>query len=243
MKATFPVLSSVADEGALAAWAQASYGLPSPVSCRFERRSMSDAYRLESGADTYYLKVYSPGRHEAAAIDAEMRFLLDLRARDISVVEPVATAEGEYATPLPMPEGARQAALFRGITGEGPREEEPAHAAQYGALLAQVHTAGDELGARYARWSLDEHRLIHEPVELRAPYVSHRPHDEAFLRDLGAELADELLSRVPKSLPAYGICHGDARATQHSTRAGASLCSTSTASATDGARWTSARSP
>ena len=212
MTTTFPVLSSVADEAALGRWAQEAYCLPTPVTCRFERRSMSDAYRVESGSGAYYLKVYSPGRHDAAAIDAQMRLLLDLRARGISVVEPIATAEGEYATPLPMPEGPRHAALFRALRSHAVDEDNPAHAAAFGYVLGQVHEAGDKAKERLARWELDERHLIHEPVELLAASMNHRPDDVTFLREIGAELANELAALLPRQAPCYGLCHGDTHA-------------------------------
>ncbi|MAF13093.1 hypothetical protein CMK11_21790 [Candidatus Poribacteria bacterium] len=210
--ATFPVVSSVADEDALAAWAEASYALSSPVTCRYERRSMSDAYRVESGGDAYYLKVYSPGRHDAGTIDAEIRFILDLRGRGLRVVEPVAKADGAYTAALPMPEGPRQAALFRAIDGAEVHEENPDHSAAFGELLARIHAAGDESDDRYARWELDERRLVHESVDLLAAHMTHRPDDEAFLRATGEEIADELCGLLPKTPPFYGICHGDAHA-------------------------------
>lgn len=208
----FPVRSSVADEEALADWVKNSYAVPSPVTCRYERRSMSDAYRVEAGSDAYYLKVYSPGRHDPEAVDAEIRLLLDLRERGVRVVEPVRKANGDYTTALPMPEGSRQAALFRAVVGSEVREDDPQHTAAFGELLAEIHRVGDELGDRYARWNLDERRLIHESVDLLAPYLAHRPDDVAFLRAIGVELADELCAVLPKTRPLYGICHGDAHA-------------------------------
>ncbi|MBT5712227.1 phosphotransferase, partial [Candidatus Poribacteria bacterium] len=209
---TFAVLSSVADEDALAAWAEATYALAAPVTCRFERRSMSDAYRVESGGDAFYLKVYSPGRHGPEAIEAEIRFLLDLRERDVRVVEPLAKVDGGYTTALGMPEGPRQAALFRALPNAEVHEDDAGHSAAFGELMAQIHAVGDEAGDRYARWSLDEQQLIHDSVELLAPHMAHRPDDAAFLRSAGNELADELCGLLVKTGPFYGICHGDAHA-------------------------------
>jgi len=173
---------------------------------------MSDAYHLDAGPDAYYLKVYSPGRHDRGAIGAELQLLRELRERGVRVVEPIAKLDGEYATTLPMPEGPREAALFRAIVGGEVREEDEEHSAAFGELLAHVHVAADQLGSGYARWSLDEERLIHEPVDLLATHLTHRPDDVAFLRTIGAELADELCRLLPKALPQYGLCHGDAHA-------------------------------
>ncbi|MFN2169730.1 MAG: hypothetical protein ACK2U9_26150, partial [Anaerolineae bacterium] len=76
----FPVRHSILDQDALAVWLRARYRLSGPVRCRFLRRSMSDAYRVEAGDRSYVLKVYMRGRHSREEIEAETDFMNDLIA-------------------------------------------------------------------------------------------------------------------------------------------------------------------
>ncbi|MFN2133566.1 MAG: phosphotransferase enzyme family protein [Anaerolineae bacterium] len=205
----FPVRHSILDQDALAVWLGARYRLSGPVRCRFLRRSMSDAYRVEAGDRSYVLKVYMRGRHSREEIEAETDFMNDLIAHDVSLAAPIANGDGAYVNEMNAPEGTRYAVLFDAVTGEEPQETNLAHSRAFGQLAGRLHTCADRLGKAYDRWQLDGRYLIEEPLNQIRPYFQHRPADLQYLHALGEEWIAELHRRLPKQGPEYGMCHGD----------------------------------
>lgn len=205
----FPVRHSILDPDALAGWLASRYRLREPVRCRFYRRSMSDTYRVDARDGVYVLKVYMHGRHARQAIEAEIRLLNDLIDRDIPVAAPIANATGAYVNDMVAPEGTRYAVLFEAITGEEPQETNLAHSRSFGQWAARLYNCADELEGPYDRWQLDERYLIEEPLESIRPYLGHRAADFHYLCGLGEAWIAELHRRLPKTSPAYGLCHGD----------------------------------
>lgn len=205
----FPVQHSVLSEDALADWAQKTYGLKSPVRCRFLRSSMSDVYRINAPGRSCILKIYLHGRHTQPEIQAEIDFLLDLVSGDLPVVVPLADVAGAFVNELDAPEGKRCGVLFEAIAGEAPQETNLAHSRSFGQLVARIHQHADQAGKTYPRWHLDETYLISQPLAQIAPYLEQRGADWEFLQSLGQALSTKLLQLVPKETPQYGLVHGD----------------------------------
>ena len=208
MPTVFPVSHSVLDEEALGAWLSALYGLED-VRCRLYRRSMSDTYLVTAGDERYFFKVGIYGRHDRAAVEAEVAFAQDLCDAGISVAAPLARCDGVVMSEIRAPEGIRYGILYRAVMGEEPKETNLAHSRQFGMLAAQIHDWADRSGRAYNRWHLDEDYLIRDPIRAMEPYLKHRPADLAYLRQLGEDLIAELYALLSKRLPEYGLCHGD----------------------------------
>jgi Ser/Thr protein kinase RdoA (MazF antagonist) len=204
-----PVRHSVLDPDALAERILPAYGLGEPVRCRFFRRSMSDAYRVEAPAGSFFFKVGMYGRHDRAAVEAEVAFLRALGEHKIPVALPVPRRDGAYIADIAAPEGTRYGVLYRAAEGEAPQETNLAHSCAFGHLVARIHRCADESDRRYERWHLDETHLIRDPIRYMMPYVQHRPADLDYLRRFGEDLIAELRALLPTDLPQYGVCHGD----------------------------------
>ena len=84
----FPVAHSTLAADALAAHVLSRYALPQPLRCRLFRRSMSDAYLVETPGEDYFFKVTLRGRHTRDAIEAEVAFLCDLATEGVPVAAP-----------------------------------------------------------------------------------------------------------------------------------------------------------
>jgi len=212
MAVPFPVKHSILDEDALARWVLSCYPSREPIRCRFFRRSMSDVYLVDTGDASYVLKVYMHGRHSRPELEAEVSLLNDLLGCDVPVAAPVKNIDAGYLNEIDAPEGTRYAVLFEAVTGDEPRETNLEHSRAFGQLAGRLHQCADRLGSEgkeYSRGHLDEKHLIEEPLGYLEPYLQHRPGDREYLRGLASELIAELHSRLPRTSPEYGMCHGD----------------------------------
>ena len=207
--AFFPVRHSVLDADALAKRVLSAYELGGLAHCRFFRRSMSDAYRVEAPAGSFFFKVGMYGRHDRAAVEAEVAFLCALGEHKIPVAQPVQRRDGTYIVDIAAPEGTRYGVLYRAAEGEAPQETNLAHSRAFGNLIARIHRCADGSDRHYDRWHLDETHLIRDPIRYMVPYVQHRPADLDYLRRFGEDLIVELRALLSKDLPQYGVCHGD----------------------------------
>jgi Ser/Thr protein kinase RdoA (MazF antagonist) len=207
----FPAESSVLAAEALAEWVLAAYGLVPPVRCLLVSRGLNDAYRIETGDGTFYLRVYRHGWRTDAETEAELALMTDLHRLGLRVSRPVPRADGTLLGWVRAVEGVRQVALFTPAEGEGVREIEPRHAEAYGRLAATFHlTVDDEIGA-YARFHLDERHLIDEPlaaIRARMGTVAGCAEDLAYLAEIATRVRSRL-GALPRTMPAYGLCHGD----------------------------------
>ena len=203
-----PARHVILDEGALAARVLPHYGLPGPLRCRFYRRGMSDVYRVECPAGRYFFKVYL---RDVAQVDAEAAaaFALALREREVAVAAPLADETGRHVRALPTPEGVRYAVLYPAVIGPAPVETDLAQSRAFGRLAAELHRAADDLPPAMAPRQLDERHFVHEPLAAFAPYLADRPADLAYLAALGGELVERLGRCVSRTVPQYGLCHGD----------------------------------
>lgn len=208
----FPVRHAILDEDALVERVLPRYALTGPLRCRFYRRSMSDAYAVTAGKETFFFKVYLYGRHSRQEIEAEIAFANDLLADGIAVAAPVPDRCSEYVVDLDAPEGIRYGVLFRAAAGDEPQETNLAHSAAFGRLAARIHACADRQNRAYQRGHLDETYLIRGPIRGMQPFLQHRPADLNYLVRLGEDLVAELCALLAKRSPEYGVCHGDLHA-------------------------------
>lgn len=187
---------------------QNHYDLPSDSECIFFKSGLNDIYKITAENDSYYLRVSLCGVYSTEQIGEEIEYILYLRKQGLSVVEPIPCKDGSYVLELSVPEGVRQAVLFRGIVQSAAGD---ANTLMYnlGRLLAQVHEASLLFDSPTTRPVIDKAMLVEIPATLLTPFLNHRPDDLAFLKQTAMQLwhsADDMLS---KHSTAYGICHGD----------------------------------
>ena len=119
--------------------------------------------------------------------------------------------DGSYTQALNAIEGIRYAMLSRFVSGTvhgTTLTEEQAHL--YGTTVAKMHHCLDRQKQRYMRKHLDLSFLLDEPLSLMALFLAHHPEVCTYLTELAARLKAKLEElALPRTPPAFGICHGD----------------------------------
>lgn len=184
------------------------YDLPDGTGCIFFKSGLNDIYKLTDGEETYFFRLSLCGVHTTAAVEEEIDTILRLRARGLSVVEPIACRNHTYVWEIEAPEGARQAVLFRGI-GQNPAGDATIRMSKLGALIAGMHLAGGLSEASTVRPLIDETMLVEEPVKLLTPYLRRRPGDLDYLNRTGRALWRQIDALLLSCGDAVGFCHGD----------------------------------
>jgi Ser/Thr protein kinase RdoA (MazF antagonist) len=171
---------------------------------------MNDMYQVTAGAETFFLRVSGHGWRSRDDVAAELALLADLHARGVAVAPAVPRQDGTVLTSLAAPEGERYATLFAAAPGESVRDITPRQARAYGRLAAAVHTAADEAPTVYRRFHLDERHLLDEPLQAIRAALEHVEcgNDLVFLETAAERVRHRLLA-LPRTPPAYGLCHGD----------------------------------
>lgn len=191
------VRHSIFEPHALARAIADLYGFPGTVRARLWRRRLADVYLIYLSSTTYILKVYHHGWRTKPEVDAEIKFSLHLKERDVSVA---AAARPDVGV-LDAPEGERFCVLYDYVLGQSlyqkPTEK---NAQQYGELIAKLHDALDDFAdTRRPAW--DENSLLHHPLGIIRPFLKKK--DREFL-----EKSVDLLTTRLEGLP-EGFCHGD----------------------------------
>lgn len=205
----FPVQNSTLSADALAERVLKRYRLPGRAVCRFFRKSICDTYRIESGGEEYYLKVYRFGRRTQRDVGEEVRLLNYLGRHGVSVACPVVRKDGLYVSRLVAPEGSRYAVLFEAARGVEEDEGDDQQTEECGAMLARVHQCADRMRGPYRRSHLDMSHLVDDNLMAIAPLMAHRSADFDLIRTVAEQCKKRISQLLPKSKPEYGICHGD----------------------------------
>ena len=184
------------------------YDLPTDSSCVFFKSGLNDIYKITTQDNSYFLRVSLFNVYNTVQIDEEIRFIHHLRARGLSVVEPIQCKDKSYVLELDAPEGMRQAVLFRGIT-QSPMEDANIRMKNLGNLLARIHTSSLSFQDHSARPSIDEIMLVEEPTRLLNPFLKHRTDDLDFLSKTALPLWLSVDSTLSKHNGTVGFCHGD----------------------------------
>lgn len=208
----FPVFRSTLLAEALSKYVLSQYDLGDHVRCHLFRRGINDLYRVESSRGRWMLRVTTTMGQPPQAVRGEVDLLLHLQQSGVDVVPPVATRDGVYVTVLDAPEGERPAALFEFVHKTDLRDVSPDHARRYGAALAAMHRAAESFSSVFARPEHGYDYLVDEPLRQLGAFEPFADQTArlAYLQE-SALAAWEQASRLPKTLPYFGLCHGDAK--------------------------------
>ena len=194
--------------GALLEELKHHYNLPTDSSCIFFKSGLNDIYKITAQGNSFFLRVSLFNVYSTTQIDEEIRFIHHLRARGLSVVEPIQCKNKSYILELNAPEGTRQAVLFRGI------EQVPSGKADImwknlGSLLAQIHISSPSFQNKSTRPLINGKMLVEEPTRLLNPFLKHRTDDLDFLSKTALPLWTSVDSMLSKHSETIGFCHGD----------------------------------
>ncbi|MFC4313712.1 phosphotransferase enzyme family protein [Steroidobacter flavus] len=183
------------------------YDLDHSLECIFFCRGVSDTYFVSAAGERFAMKVFRASWRSEEAILGELAAIRHVGSKGVDVAMPVPRRDGKWVCSIRAPEGVRKAVLFRWADGRAPKYTDDAQARRYGALIANLHIAGDDLPPSSARPRLDASYLFQVPVAKVLAHVANKP---AIARDLQRliERTGERLQRAAPDLH-WGFCHGD----------------------------------
>ncbi len=207
----FPAQTTTLSSAAFAARLLPAYSFGQHASCLFLHKGLNDTYIVHARRQTYYLRVYRAGWRTRAEIDAELELLNYLHRRGVPVARPVKRRDRQYIADLDAPEGVRPAVLFTAAPGAQHVPMSPRQSGLFGHTAALIHQQADRQRKTYARYEIDLAHLSTQPLAALRPFFSARPRDFAYLARV-ADACTVALSSLPRTAPAFGLCHGDLHA-------------------------------
>jgi Ser/Thr protein kinase RdoA (MazF antagonist) len=191
----------------IAALVQARYGLGDVVESEFLRRSFNQVYRLGfASGQRVVARICAERPRGGPNVAFEAAALEHWAHIGCQVSRCVATATGEVAIQVPLPEGNRTLMLFEYLDGES-TSESTADIQAFAHGLAALHQAGESYQGPASIYRLDLDYLLLRPLEglLRAPSMTGELRTQ--FEKLGLRLHDEILALGELSSV---LCHGDA---------------------------------
>jgi len=203
-----PVTHSIVATQTLMDEVGSGYRVGHPIECRLLQRGLNDTYLVRTMEERYILRLYRTAWRTPADVFYELDMLVHLRGKGLAVSTPLPRRDGTLASTLLCPEGVRLLVLFTYAQGDPPawpQDEEFCRA--YGRAAAAIHTGLDDFASPHARFALDLHYLIDQPLHTIVPLLNGRAEDVSYLH----RLADRLRTYVGDVGPTleYGACHGD----------------------------------
>jgi Ser/Thr protein kinase RdoA (MazF antagonist) len=200
--------TSLFDETALADWLIATFDLGPSVSCRLISRSMNDTFRVMTPLATFFLRVTPHGWRTRQDIASELAFIRAADEREVRVATPISRRDGAAVSTLIAPEGERLAVLFAAVPGTGNPEITVGQSRAYGWLAAKLHSVADTISHPLPRPEIGPEQLLDEPIAAIRETFGAATSDVVYLDVIVSRVRNEL-HRLPRTAPAFGMCHGD----------------------------------
>lgn len=173
----FPVSNSNLSAHHLSLFLKEKYTFGVNTKCHLIKAGINDTYSISDSLQQYVFRVYSLNWRTKEEIGEEIKLLLLLREKGLSISYPIADNEGNYIQLLNAPEGDRYGVLFSNAPGEKQHLISAETHFQIGQLMARFHhiTHGQNL-----------HR-VHYTAEVLL--VDSLKKISSFLRDDTAEMS------------------------------------------------------
>ncbi|MCA9938318.1 MAG: phosphotransferase [Anaerolineales bacterium] len=211
MNGPFPAIASILSPAALIEEVLPGFVEDEVTGCRFYSGGFNHTYQVcMRNAGIYYLRAYRRHWRTLADIQYELDVLNHLKRKGFPAAQPVPYRDGQYFCAVSAVEGTRYLALFTEAPGaEISYAQEPATLARrYGQAVAHMHHALDDFSSPHPRFCMDVAYFIDRSLHTIEPFLSHRPHDWAYVRQFAATLRERLLA-LPVAELEQGFCHGD----------------------------------
>ena len=205
----FPVTHSIPSANELLAQIQENYNLGPLTECRYWQIGLNDTYMLFSKEQRYVLRVYRAHRRTSSDIEYELDAVAQLSQKGVPVSIAIPRRDGIRLTALEAQEGKRYYAVFTYAQGDTFSYGSDIQIAfDYGKAIAQIHNTMDGFTSNHKRFDLNLDFLIHKPMALIKPFLSHRPADWDYLCYLAKRIEENLMRLNSEGLD-IGFCHGD----------------------------------
>lgn len=174
------------------------------------RHSVNRNYRLEIGAQKYFLRAYRPGKNSRAQIMAEHAYLRFLCQRGFGVAQAVELPDDETCTEFKRDDGSSQfLALFEFVAGGNSSPTDREFIPRWAKALADLHSAARSFKSqeKFRRSDWREHSWVRNLRDLLNESITDSGMLESLLRD--ADDADAFLSSLETNENSYGLVHYD----------------------------------
>jgi len=211
MREDFPLQAAVLSEDALGSYIISNYfSINASLHCRLFWRSIHDVYRIISGNDVYFYKVYKQGFRRREEIQSEIDILNHLKMSGIKTVYPIPQKDGSYIGQFKTVLGDRYGVLYAssGRRAWDEVEETPRLNENLGGYVASIHKALDEWNGDSDRWELNTKLFVDDSVAEMERFSEIHHFDIGFLKDVAAKIKRKI-NTLSVDKPAYGLCHGD----------------------------------
>lgn len=170
---------------------------------------VNDTYLLKTKNNKYIFRLYRLNLRSYQDIHFELELLTFLKARGMTVSDPLKNTQDSYITSVSCPEGLRYGVLFNYAQGEGiSYKDETGKLAQlYGEHVASMHLAQKGFTAKYDR-ELNLDKLIHEPLTKIPDLFAEHKQSLAVIEET-AQFVLERFNELNKDQLNPGVCHGD----------------------------------
>ncbi len=203
----FPVQNSTLSADDLTELVRQEYPLRGVVYCWFWRKGMADTYRVSAGGKGFFLKVFMAKRRLRKDVTEEVRLLLHLLQRGVSVCEPIISVKDDFVLTIEAPEGERYAVLY--TEAEGVKVKSKIHRRAFGRMVARMHQCADSLDPPYGRDCLELEHILDDNLASIDKLMVNRREDFEMIRRISSHAKELVSSVLVRRPPEHGVCHGD----------------------------------
>jgi len=200
----FPARYSRLDPKALADLVEQNWELNDPVSCTFVYCGENDLYRIESGKNTSYLRVYRVRFSDPLRVEPELSVLEEIRTVSDEVSGPIKTKKGKLFLTIQAFEGERMIAFFEAAPGQMLSRSRVEGWDNFGSALARLHLAKVQ-GIGLPTLTMEE--VLQIPLRRWQEQLLALGQEVRELTDLTEQLAHSM-APIWDHLP-VGLVHGD----------------------------------
>lgn len=205
----FPAIYSTLSPQALIEGVLTKYDLGGIDCCLFWHRGLSDVYLVETGLQSYILKISHHHWRSLSDIKFELEFLDFLNQHNLPIACPLKTKSEELWVSVNAVEGDRYAALFPYAPGEIPQGDLTIEQSIImGQTLGRLHQASLGFKNTTPRKALNLEYLLDESLVTITPYIGDRSQDLSYLTETIAKIKRQLTG-LEQTSPLWSVCWGD----------------------------------
>ena len=202
----FPATTSTLSADALGQWAMEHYHLSPNCTCHLFKTGMNHTYFIKDNDQTYVLRVYFLNWRTKVQIQEEIKLLLLLKEKQLSISFPIANRKGVFIQDIDAAEGLRHAVLFSFAKGEKMRFMDATTCFEIGVLMANIHntTANQSIN----RIQYNTETLLELPYAYARTHFSESNVELQYVKKISKTIS-EAFDKINYSCVQKGIVHLD----------------------------------
>jgi Ser/Thr protein kinase RdoA (MazF antagonist) len=174
--------------------------------------SFGDIYRVVTPTAKFILRVYHAKPHTRDSILSEVQLLDHLHQHGLSVAHPIRRSDGDWLLTLDAPEGTRYAVLYSFAEGEQISATTSLDSVvEYGELVGRIHLIADTFPIALNRQPITFESLVDDGLDRLLSLCPQYKDEISYMREVADAIRPQI-ERLPTTKPLYGLCHGDASA-------------------------------